>query len=152
MAHTRYEHIANNCACLSTSITFNATSNRLEETENENTSLRNEITSLRAAVAGKDRENVLYKEELATMSDLLAKYKDRVASAEGTHASTEKQSVNFKSCMRMHVKLSSKTNQTAVLHPGLENSGLKNPALEKSVGFFQMGTGFYRRAVYLAGV
>ena len=98
--HTRYEHIAINCACLSASITFNATSNRLEESENENTSLRNEITSLRAAVAGKDRENVLYKEELATMSDLLAKYKDRVASAEGTHASTEKQSVNFKSCIK----------------------------------------------------
>ena len=98
---------------LSTSITFNATSNRLEETENENTSLRNEITSLRAAVAGKDRENVLYKEELVTMSELLAKYKDRVASAEGTHASTEKQSVNFKSCMRM-VKPSSKLNKTKV--------------------------------------
>ena len=35
----------------------------------------------------------------------------------------------------------------AVLHPGLYNSGLKNPAREKNCGLFPDENGFYRRAV-----
>ena len=64
---------------------------RLEETEAESQSLRSEMTSLRAELAGKERENALYREELTTMSELLAKYKDRLTATEGSQATVEKQ-------------------------------------------------------------
>ena len=40
----------------------------------------------------------------------------------------------------------------AVLHPGLENMGLKNPTREKSVGFFQMSAGFIAELCSSVGV
>ena len=39
-----------------------------------------------------------------------------------------------------------------VLHPGLENRGLKNPTREKSVGFFQMRAGFIAELRTAVGV